>query len=294
MNAGGPVNAGSPVNAGTPTIGSEDAGVSLAGVGHEYVAGHPVVRGVDLEVKPGERVALVGASGAGKTTLAKIIAGVHRPTSGTVLVGGAPLERAARSVALITQEVHVFAGPLVEDLRLARPEASPADVEEALERVGALRWARALPEGLETVVGEGGRRLTAAQAQQLALARLVLADPPVAVLDEATAEAGSAGARELEVAAARALDGRTGLLVAHRLTQASEADRVVVLEAGRVVESGTHAALLAAGGRYAALWEAWSGTRTGDPAPAAGSTAAVPTSTAAVPLGTNPNPGLRP
>ncbi|GAA2681949.1 MULTISPECIES: ABC transporter ATP-binding protein [Actinosynnema] len=290
-----PLAAHDPVAApGLPAPG--DAGVSLAGVGHEYVAGHPVVRGVDLEVKPGERVALVGASGAGKTTLAKIIAGVHRPTSGTVLVGGAPLERAARSVALITQEVHVFAGPLVEDLRLARPGASVADVEEALERVGALRWARALPEGLETVVGEGGRRVTAAQAQQLALARLVLADPPVAVLDEATAEAGSAGAGELEVAAARALDGRTGLLVAHRLTQAAEADRVVVLEAGRVVESGTHAALLAVGGRYATLWAAWSGTRAGGaPGAVAGPADLGPSRAgAAVSGGGEPGPGLRP
>ena len=238
-----------------------DTTIKLAGVSYSYVDGHPVLRDVDLELAAGERVALVGASGAGKTTLAKLIAGVHEPTAGSISLGGVDLGSAVRSVALITQEVHVFAGPLADDLRLARPDATADEITAALDRVGALGWASALPSGLDTVVGEGGHRLTVAQAQQLALARLVLADPPVAILDEATADAGSAGARELEEAAARALDGRTGLLVAHRLTQAVTADRVVVLEAGQVVESGPHEELLAAGGRYAELWAAWSGTR---------------------------------
>ncbi|MGH3939835.1 MAG: ABC transporter ATP-binding protein, partial [Pseudonocardiaceae bacterium] len=155
----------------------------------------------------------------------------------------------------------VFAGPLADDLRLARPQATDDELRVALDQVGALDWAQALPDGLATVVGDGAHRLTVTQAQQLALARLILADPPIAILDEATAEAGSAGARVLEAAAVRALSGRTGLVVAHRLTQAATADRVVVLEAGQVVETGTHAELVAAAGRYAALWEAWSDTR---------------------------------
>jgi ATP-binding cassette subfamily C protein len=160
-------------------------------------------------------------------------------------------------VAIISQEAHVFAGPLIEDVRLARPVASDEDVQVALATVGALEWAEALPDGLRTQVGEGAHPLTAAQAQQLALARLVLLDPAVAILDEATAEAGSAGARALEESALAATKGRTTLLVAHRLTQAATADRIVVLEHGAVVEEGTHEQLVAAGGRYAELWQAW-------------------------------------
>ncbi|WP_079193376.1 ABC transporter ATP-binding protein [Streptomyces sp. CB02488] len=243
-----------------------DGSVGVSAVSYAYGTGAPVLRKVDLEVRSGERVALVGASGAGKTTLAKVIAGVHQPHGGTISLGGvdaAELGAAGvrRAVTLISQEVHVFAGPLAEDLRLARPEATEDEVRAALDRVGALEWAQALPDGLDTVVGEGGHRLTVTQAQHLALARLVLADPPVAILDEATADAGSAGARVLEEAASRALEGRTGLVVAHRLPQAATADRVVVLDEGRVVETGSHDELVAAGGRYAALWEAWSDSR---------------------------------
>ncbi|MGY6653261.1 ABC transporter ATP-binding protein [Amycolatopsis sp. TRM77291] len=243
-----------------------DASVKAAGISHSYVDGHPVLRDVDLSLSPGERVALVGASGAGKTTLAKLIAGIHTPASGTISVGGVPLDELGPSatrqaVALISQEVHVFAGSLADDLRLARPGASDAELLAALEKVGARDWAEALSEGLATVVGEGGHRLTVTQSQQLALARLVLADPPIAILDEATAEAGSAGAKTLEAAAAAALEGRTGLVVAHRLTQAAASDRVVVLDAGVIVESGTHDELVASGGQYATLWAAWSDNR---------------------------------
>ncbi|MBV7243480.1 ABC transporter ATP-binding protein [Streptomyces sp. MW-W600-10] len=235
------------------------AAVTAHAVGHAYGPGRLVLHEVSLTLEPGEHVALVGTSGAGKSTLARIVAGVQQPTSGTVT---APAGSGEAAVVLVTQEVHVFTGTLAEDLRLARPDATDADLRAALATVHALDWAEALPDGLGTVVGEGGHRLDPARAQQLALARLVLADPALAVLDEATAEAGSAGARVLERSAEAALAGRTALVVAHRLTQAVAADRVVVLEAGRVVESGPHEELRDADGPYAALWRAWSGSRT--------------------------------
>ncbi|MFJ1785374.1 ABC transporter ATP-binding protein [Streptomyces anulatus] len=235
------------------------AAVAVDAVSHAYGPGRPVLHEVSLTLRPGEHVALVGTSGAGKSTLARIVAGVQQPTAGTVT---APAGAGEPSVVLVTQEVHVFTGSLAEDLRLARPDATDAELRGALSTVQALVWAEALPDGLDTVVGEGGHRLDPARAQQLALARLVLADPALAVLDEATAEAGSAGARVLERSAEAALSGRTALIVAHRLTQAVAADRVVVLEAGRVVESGPHDELRDADGPYAALWRAWSGSRT--------------------------------
>ncbi|MFI5895172.1 ABC transporter ATP-binding protein [Actinoplanes sp. NPDC051513] len=231
--------------------------VVVRDLGFSYRPGRPVLASVDLTIARGERVAVVGASGAGKTTLAKMIAGVHQPTAGRV-------EVPAGEVALITQEVHVFAGPLGDDLRLARAGASDEDVRAALAKVDALGWVGRLPHGLDTEVGSGGHVLTAAQAQQLAFARLILADPPVAILDEATAEAGSAGARLLERAATAALEGRTALIVAHRLTQAAAADRIVVMEAGRVVEVGPHQDLIKHDGPYAVLWQAWSDQRAQD------------------------------
>ncbi|MDY7088636.1 MAG: ABC transporter ATP-binding protein [Actinomycetota bacterium] len=237
----------------TPRSESPTA-VEVSGLTFGYHPDRPVLHDVDLRIRRGERVAVVGSTGAGKTSLAKVIAGVHDPVSGAV-------EVPAGEVALITQEVHVFAGPLVDDLRLARPTATDDEVRAALAAVDAAGWVAQLPEGLNTEVGAGGHVLTAAQAQQLAFARLILADPPVAILDEATAEAGSAGARLLERVAAAALEGRTAVIVAHRLTQAVTADRVVVLEQGRVVQSGPHSSLIEEPGPYATLWQAWSGQR---------------------------------
>lgn len=215
-----------------------------------YRADRPVLDDVSFTVRRGEHVAVVGSSGAGKTTLASLVAGVHRPDSGS-------LEVRARRVALVTQEVHVFSGALADDLRMAAPDATDDELHAALRAVHADEWVSVMPEGLRTQVGAEGSELTAMRAQQLALARLILMDPDLVILDEATAEAGSTGADALEQGADAALRGRSAIIVAHRLSQAARADRVIVLDHGLVVEQGTHEELVGRGGRYGLLWEAW-------------------------------------
>ena len=211
---------------------------------------------------PGERLAIVGPSGAGKSTLGRLMAGIDGPRTGRVTGGGVPLVDLALpvlrgEVALVTQEHHVFVGTLAENLRLPRPEASDAELREALAAVDALEWADALPDGLDTVVGSGGHALTEAQAQQLALARLVLADPHTLVLDEATSLLDPRAARHLERSLAAVVDGRTVVAIAHRLHTAHDADRVAVVEDGVVSELGSHDELIARDGSYAALWRSW-------------------------------------
>lgn len=241
-----------------------DSGVVVQGLHHSYVPGRAALDAVDLTLAAGERVAVVGASGAGKSTLGAAVAGRLTPTGGDIHVGGVPLDSALAdrpsAVALVTQEVHTFTGTVRDNLTLAAPEADDAALREALWTVGAWSSVSSLDDGLDTRVGDGASPLTPALAQQLALARILLAEPAVVVLDEATAEAGSAGARDLERAAVAVTEGRTALVIAHRLTQAETADRVLVMADGRVVETGTHAELIDRGGRYAQLWSAWRGT----------------------------------
>ena len=230
-----------------------------------YVEGRDVLHGVDLEVGVGERIAMVGPSGAGKSTLGRLLAGIHPPRTGQVTVGGVglvelPLDDLRGHVALVTQEHHVFVGILRENLALAAPPGATDDhIRSALAAVDALDWVEAFPDGLDTVVGSGGRTLTDPQAQQLALARLVLADPHTLVLDEATSLIDPRAARHLERSLAAVLHGRTVIAIAHRLFSAHDADRVAVVEDGVISELGSHDELVAAGGSYAALWDSWNG-----------------------------------
>jgi ABC-type multidrug transport system fused ATPase/permease subunit len=207
---------------------------------------------------------MVGPSGAGKSTLGRLLAGIHPPRTGRVTVGDVglvelPLADLRGHVALVTQEHHVFVGTLRDNVVLARPGSSDSEIAAALEAVDAWEWVAALPEGLDTVVGSGGRSLTPAQAQQVALARLVLADPHTLVLDEATSLIDPRAARHLERSLAAVLEGRTVIAIAHRLFSAHDADRVAVVEDGKISELGSHDELVAAGGSYAALWESWHG-----------------------------------
>lgn len=237
--------------------------VELHDVRFAYRAGREVLHGVSLQIVPGERLAVVGPSGAGKSTLARLLAGLDAPTSGRVCVGGvdiAELDIAdrRRSVLLVTQESHIFATSIRDNVLLARSDANDMQLSAALMAVGAQRWIAELEEGWHTTVGRGGHVLSGAQEQQLALARVVLADPRTIVLDEATSSMDPGAARELESALGAALAGRTVIAIAHRLSTAHDADRIAVVDAGRLVELGTHHELLEAGGSYADLWNAWS------------------------------------
>jgi ATP-binding cassette subfamily B protein len=239
-----------------------DGALELRDVTFGYGGGEPVVKGVSFRLEAGEHVALVGVTGAGKSTLAKLLTRQYDPQQGSVALGGVDLRDAAlrslRSrIVMLPQEGHLFSGSIADNVRLADPKAPDAAVRHALEQIGARPRFEALPDGIHTDVQTRGVRLSAGERQLVGIARVALADPAVIVLDEATSSLDPATEAAVEQALAAVVEGRTVIIIAHRLSTAERADRVVVMDGGRVVEVASHDELVAQGERYARLWASW-------------------------------------
>jgi ATP-binding cassette subfamily B protein len=236
--------------------------VDVNGVSFAYGDGPAVLRDVDLHIAAGARLALVGPTGAGKSTLAKLVARLYDPTVGTVRFGGVDLRDATLDslrgrIVVIPQEGFLFNGTIRDNVRLARADATDAEVDDALRAVGAHDRFAGLPEGLDTAVRERGSRLSAGEKQLVSLARAALADPALLVLDEATSSLDPGTEALVEAAVDRLLEGRTVVVIAHRLSTSERADMVGVVDGGELVELGTHDDLVTAGGAYARLYATW-------------------------------------
>ena len=238
--------------------------VKARGVGFSYDGEHRVLGDVDIVVAPGERLALVGPTGAGKSTLAKLLARLYDPTEGSISFGGVDLRDATLSslrerIVVVPQEGYLFHGSILDNVRIGRRGATDEEVIDALKRIGVHDRFAAMPEGLETEVRERGSRLSAGERQLVSLARAALANPEVLVLDEATSSLDPGTEADVEQAMTALMEGRTSIVIAHRLSTAERADRVAVVDAGGIAEIGTHEDLLARQGRYAGLYESWAG-----------------------------------
>jgi ATP-binding cassette subfamily B protein len=236
--------------------------LSAESVTFAYGDSAPAVLDVSLTVEPGEHLALVGATGAGKSTLAKLLVRGYDPQQGSVSLGGvdlrdATLDALRSRIVFVPQEGHLFSGSIADNVRLARPSASNDDVREALRSIGALARLEALPDGLATDVRSRGVRLSAGEGQLVAIARVALVDPTVIVLDEATSSLDPQTEAAVELALSVLARDRTVITIAHRLSTAERADRVAVMEHGRLVEIASHDELVAQGERYARLWASW-------------------------------------
>ena len=236
-----------------------EGAVQLDGVGFAYEPGRPVLSDIALTVAAGRTVALVGATGSGKSTLASLVAKLYLPTAGRVAVDGRDLAGVSgaslrRHIACVTQDNFLYAGTVADNIRVGRPDASDADVRAAARALDVEELIDALPGGFATEVGEGGARLSLGQRQVICFARAMIADPRILILDEATSSVDVLTETRMQAALARLRAGRTSFVIAHRLATVRHADEIVVLDHGRVVERGTHAALLAANGAYARLF----------------------------------------
>jgi ABC-type multidrug transport system fused ATPase/permease subunit len=224
-----------------------------------YRTGKEVLHGIHLKIPSGTSLALVGPTGAGKTTLASLVARFHDPTSGEVLLDGIPLPQIAleelrREVGVVTQEPFLFQATVRDNLELGKPGATDIQIERVLEAACALDFVRALPDGWNSKVGERGVRLSAGERQRLSIARALLKDPPVLILDEATASVDTATEKQIQLALDHLLAGRTSIVVAHRLSTVRKADAIAVVENGRIIELGDHSTLTRSGGLYSKLW----------------------------------------
>jgi len=240
--------------------------IELHGVTFGYNPDRPVLTDIDASIEPGQHVVLVGPTGAGKSTLAKLMTRFYDPTNGSVTLDGYDLRELAgsdlrRSVTMVPQEGFLFTGTIRDNILFGRPSASHEEVEEACQTLGIDRFIRSLPEGYETLVSFRGSRLSAGEKQLVSIARAFLADPPVLILDEATSSLDPATEEQVEESLRKLLRGRTSVVIAHRLSTAEHADRILVVDHGRIVEDGRHEDLVAREGYYAALHRQWTAGR---------------------------------